>query len=353
MVFHEGDFKVRKRNNIESKMLFMNYIDQSLNQISRPLERFELQLKGGPCDRVKEWLEKVFGIGVKTMSLELGCGDKLSGLIFVSRSLVEVHVHCYFFMRACTTISLPNLKVLSLSHISLSDKSLKKLSSGCPMVKVMRLVKCCCTSRKISVSGFTRLVELGLCACENVKMVEICSPNFQTLSFVGGEKGPSTIELMGSCERVRKLELNAWFSTKLATFECLEELALAGICIMGRISSQSVKRLVIKACGSKTEVIEIDCPNLMSFKSEEMYRPITFVSTCNPIDFRYELSLLQRTYSGQMNALENFFQSTFAAARNFNVVIAYGRCKVNLLGLFSFYFYLLFLFSVFSIFRIL
>ena len=339
MVFHESDFK----EGIEGKKLFMNYIDKSLNRRMQmtssndPFERFELHMKCDPDDEsqpghVNDWLQKVFGIGVKTMSLLLLHGDKLCGLVFDSQTLVELHVHCLFFMRACSIISLPNLKVLTLSCVSLNDESLKNLISGCPMVEVLCLSQCD-TSRKLQFSGLARLVKLELSYCKDVEMVEICSPYFEIFSSFSGD-GPSTIELIGSYERVKKLELNAWLSTKFSAFRFLEQLNLESLYIRGRISSQSLKRLVIKSCGAETEMVEIDCPNLMCLQYENNHKPFSFVSACNPIDFRYESSLLQSKRSVQMNALENLFRSTFGATRNLNVLISLSPRKVNLFSFF-------------------
>ncbi|KAE9617764.1 putative F-box domain, leucine-rich repeat domain, L domain-containing protein [Lupinus albus] len=341
MLFHEEDFIPSNSfiNSLEGRNLFLNYVDQSLNRAiemkSNHLERFELHLTlcdpdGIPQSNVvNQLLRKVFGLGVKTMSLILDFLDNPSHLVLESKTLIEVHLDCFSFIKACKTINFPHLRVLSLFHIDLPNKALEMLISGCPCVEVLRLSHCS-TSQNLQLLGLTKLVEITVSFCRDVETVEIRSLFCQNIYVIDDCNESATITLLG-CETMSNLHLNVWLSNEFSEFKWLVELKLMNLVIKGRISSQSIKRLVIRHCTAETEMVQICCQNLLSLEYEANDIPFHFDGLCDLRDFTYGFSLLQNGRYDQINSLEKLFGSTFNVMKNLKMVILLGPLKVNTL----------------------
>ena len=221
------------------------------------------------------------------------------------------------------------MKILSLFHVDLRKGSLGQLISGCPSVECFHLSQCR-TSENLQLSGLDMLVEVTLSYCTTVKTVEIMSPFFQNFLHLdyGKKSGGSFVTMLG-CEKVVKLQLSTWISGEFCEFKWLVELRLVCLVVKGVISSQSVRRLVIRFCETEAEMAQIDCPNLLSLEYEDNEMPFRLVSPCNPRDFRYEFSLPITGRSVKIDALQMLFARTFFATQNFKVVIVLGHEKVN------------------------
>ncbi|XP_019442399.1 PREDICTED: F-box/LRR-repeat protein At5g02910-like [Lupinus angustifolius] len=346
MFFHEEDFIPSDSDviSLEGRSLFLHYVEQSLNRRiemnCNHLERFKLHLTLCDSDDIPKSnyvnliLEKVIGLGVKTMSLKLCFLDNLSHLVLDCKTLVNMHLDCFCFIKACKTINIPNLKTLSLFYIDLRDELLEKLISGCPRLQILSMSHCS-TSKTLQLLGLSNLVELNMSFCIDVKMVEIGSLFFHNLVLEDFWSN-STIMKVGF-ETMKKLHLSygnffndtsIWLSNELSAFKGLTELRLIRRMIKGKIYSQSMKKLVISHCRIETKTLEIHCPNLVSFEYEANHMPFKFVSECVLEDFRYEFSLLQNGRSEQMHALNNLvLGSTFTSTKNLKVVIVLGGNK--------------------------
>ncbi|CAL0317211.1 unnamed protein product [Lupinus luteus] len=340
MFFHEEDFIPSDSDSIsiEGRTLFFHHVDRSLSRRiemnCNHLERFKLHLTLCESDDIPKSddvnliLEKVVDLGVKTMSLKLCFLDHLSNLVLDCKTLVNMHLDCFCFIKACKTLNIPNLKGLSLFYVDLRNELLEKLISGCPRLQILSLSHCS-TSKTLQLLGLSNLVEINMSFCIDIKMMEIRSLFFHNL-ILEDFWSNSTIMKVGF-ETMKKMQLSygsffndtsIWLSNEISAFRGLAELRLIRRMIKGKIYSLSIKKLVISYCRVETKTLEIDCPNLLSFEYEANYMPFNFVSECVLQDFRYKFSFLQNGRSEQLHALKNLvLGTTFTSTKDFKVAV--------------------------------
>lgn len=346
------------RTHSGKKELFMNYVESSLKrffhhqqQHSSPrLRKIDLTCCTYDDDierefgRIDQWLHDVIHSGTDSLCLHIiSCHDHLYPLpqcVLASQMLHELCLSGSLLLDACRDIhtSLPSLRVLSLCNIhNVNDGFVKHLFSGCSFVEVLR-IQDCNNLVDLQVSSLARLVELSLDSCSFVRTVEIGSLNFQSFSYSSHNKIRPNITLLGASKTLRKLKLEVCGLGpqspfhQLSTFIMLEELVLehvdAGKVPKMRISSQSLKRLVIRSMFNMKQVVEIECPNLLDMEYISNSLPFHSLSPLNPRHFRLEFHLAFQ-HVIWLDALKILFGNGFSTTKYPKVFIVLKDHKVN------------------------
>lgn len=332
------------------KDLFMDYVESSLKLFfhhQQQLRKFDLTFctyDQQDFGHVDQWLHGVIRKGIDCLCLHMisfiDCPYPLPHHVLSSQMLHELCLCGSLLLDACIDISLPALQVLSLCNIhSLNDDLVKHLFSGCPFVEVLR-IEDCNNLADLQVSSLSRLVELSLNSCSFVRNVEIGSPNFQSFSYSrGSSRFPHNITLLGASKTLRKLKLDICCIEhhipfhQLSTFIQIEELFLEyvdlGKFLNMKISSQSLKRLVIRSLHNMTEVVKIECPYLHALEYTSNVLPFYSLCPLNPKHFRVEFQFHAFHHAIWLDALKTSFESGFSTAKYPKVFIVLKDHKVN------------------------
>ncbi|TKY63818.1 F-box/LRR-repeat protein [Spatholobus suberectus] len=324
----------------EKKELFMDYVDSSMKRFfhqqhhSPRLRKFDLtcctydDATERDFGRIDQWLRDVIHNGTDTLCLHIiSYRDHtypLPQCVLASQMLHELCLSGSLLLDACRNISLPSLRVLTLCNVhNVHDDLAKHLFSGCQFAEVLR-IKDCRNLVDLQASSLARLVELSIESCSFLRTVEICSLNFQLFSY-SRSKIPPDIILLGASKTLRKLKQEICGIGpqspfhQVSTFIQLEELVLEyvdfGKLPKMRISSQSLKKLVIRSLQNMKGVVEIECPNLDAMEYTSNLMPFHSLSPLNPKHFRLEFHLLAFQHVIWLEALQMLFSNGFSTTK--------------------------------------
>ncbi|KAK7274631.1 hypothetical protein RIF29_15727 [Crotalaria pallida] len=325
--------------------MFLNHVESSLNRFflhQQSLRKFDLtffiydhQEFEQDFGRVDNWLECVINYGVACLSLHVMSWAGLYPLppyALSSKMLKELCLCGSIWVDNGIDINLPALKVLSICDVIPFNEGLsERLFSGCPFVEDLR-IKDCKNMFHLQASSLSRLVELSISSWECLTSIEIGSPEFQSFSFSGFSSSyPCHVTLLGASKTLRRLKLDSTANYGhdlnlfylLPTFTQLEDLFLEYVNWSEpiKISSQSLKRLVIKGLQGIVEVL-IECPNLLALDYISNEWPFYSLGPLNPKYFRVELQIHHQFHHATwLNALKTLLENGFSFAMSPKVFI--------------------------------
>ncbi|XP_057454994.1 putative FBD-associated F-box protein At5g22720 isoform X2 [Lotus japonicus] len=318
----------------EKKELFMNYVQSSLKRFFHQqqhlprLRKFDLTVctyddkTEQEFGHIGEWLHDVIHNGTDTICLKImsyhDAPYPLPHFILSSKMLQELCLSGSLLLFAGRDISLPSLRVLSLCNVHhVNDDLVKHFFSGCPLVEVLR-IQGCKNLVDLQASCLSRLVELALDSCSFVRTVEVGSLNFKSFSY-SRSKTPPNITLLGASKTLTKLKMEICGIGhqspfhQLSEFVQLEELVLEHVDtgkVPMKISSKSLKRLVIRSLLNMKHVVEIECPNITAMEYTSNLLPFNSLSPLNPEHFRLEFHLVFQ-HVVWLDALKIIFENGF------------------------------------------
>ncbi|KAJ3686713.1 hypothetical protein LUZ61_015877 [Rhynchospora tenuis] len=182
------------------------------------------------------WLDSAAMLKPKFLSAKIlteacTCCFEIPESVFTSESLQKLVLKLSFDSISPRYVNLPNLKMLSLSTVSIEDGAMEKLSSGLPLLEEMVLCNCILNSCSIYSSTMKRLV---LDNCHS----DITSPPDILISI------PSLAFLKIHNCTVRKLKFKKLESLVKAQIHCTEFSNEEPLFLTGLLNVTSLKLVI-------------------------------------------------------------------------------------------------------------
>ncbi|XP_016172589.1 F-box/LRR-repeat protein At3g59190-like [Arachis ipaensis] len=226
------------------------------------------------------------------------------------------------------SVKFSSLCVLSLSYVLFDDEgAIEHVISHSPLIERITLKRCYVYNpqgagdmqislmKSVSMHGLQNLKGVDI---QGVQNVYIDAPNIEKLYYVADSYGPPKMNF-DSCGNLRALTLMnmnikftftaTWFLHLSSKFPFLESLELVDCCMFKniKISSSQLKALVL--CCSTMEKIEIDTPNLLSFRyyyTGDNLPSISFLSCSNRLEVNVRLNMIQPRLYQLMKFVKQF-----------------------------------------------
>ncbi|XP_031405394.1 uncharacterized protein LOC116214198 isoform X2 [Punica granatum] len=266
----------------ESSDRFIRFVDDYLMR-SHEMPRFRLSARATPemAPHVDRWLGISLDYHVKELSVNIFKVRQIPGKFLYS---IPARVLSAGFMKSLTldgavkidgisTVNLPSLLSLHLSHSHIDNQMFRRLLGGCPFIEDLS-VFCCSPLSEIKVLNLNHLKRMKMTSMRpDLKVVGIEAPGLERFCMTYYfETVHLTIHVSPS---VRCLEFTGlyktdeWFCQFLSELPLLESLTLNGCRLLERIwiSNPLLKKILIMNCDDLLD-ITIDTPKLSSFSYE-------------------------------------------------------------------------------------
>ncbi|PWA39808.1 F-box domain, Leucine-rich repeat domain, L domain-like protein [Artemisia annua] len=269
---------------------FFNYVDSTTsrfcNQNITSAQTFTLSTmieKPMQIDIVDRCLELILMKGVKVLKVDFSnwagvISDKplyrLPKILLSASSLTSLKIcRCKLPLSLIVdVVKFKSLKMLKLEHVPLSEKMIKHLMTGCPLLEKLT-IKHCYGFKRFCVYGLQSLQQVRICFVSEVERVDIEALNlyYLVLNDWDGRVAPSMN--LASCKKLTKLSYSGCLSSTLEglvdlsfNFPFLETLILnlPDKCSSLKLSSHSLKTLMLYS-ECDLENIDINTPNLLLF----------------------------------------------------------------------------------------
>ncbi|MED6141392.1 hypothetical protein PIB30_102953, partial [Stylosanthes scabra] len=310
------------------KERLLKFSDQSLEikefKLKLSLTCFDLQRMYPDVD---SWLKLASGCGLQTLKLSLPTlkkGDQylccyvLHPYVIEARSLKKLVLtgRIKFDQEFLNpSIKFSSLRVLSLCRVLFDNEgAIVDFISHCPSIEHVTLKWCYVYNsssagdkpisylKSLSMQGLQKLKGVDI---QGVQKVHIDAPNVEKIYYAADSYEPSKINF-DNCGNLRALTLmnikidlvfsDMWFLNLFSKFPFLESLELVECFMFERIniSSAQLKTLVLSNC-STMEKIEIDTPNLVSFRyyfAGDELPSITFLQCSSQLEVNVQLNVI-------------------------------------------------------------
>ncbi|KAF2323510.1 hypothetical protein GH714_035850 [Hevea brasiliensis] len=289
-----------RREDSEATSKFIKFVDDSLQKLRGQIAKiksfclFISNYQQNLCSCMDDWIGLVtkncieeLDICIFVISAEGVKRSVLPQATFLAKSLSVLRLQGFTLEDSLLRgdMMLPCLKILSLSHVHLSELMTEKLLSSCPSLEEFSLL----TSRVVNLY-VPNLPKLKKVEADVFNKIQIEALNLQILDCTCIL---SELELNKlHCNNLKELRLsspitNRWIQELFDKFHFLETLHLKSLkrCQWAFISTHKLKRLSVNLDIYHPEVLHIDAPNLKSYTYQGDIVPSSFHMNTSGLQF--------------------------------------------------------------------
>ncbi|XP_031405402.1 FBD-associated F-box protein At5g60610-like isoform X2 [Punica granatum] len=266
---------------------FVRFVDDALMRSCDGMPRFQVLATAEMAPHVDKWVGMALDYHVEELSINICKVENFPGNLLYS---IPKRVLSAEFIKSLTlsgdvkfdgisTVSLPSLRSLGLSHSHIDNQMFQRLLGCCPFLEDLTVGSCSLLS-EIEVSNLSflsRVMVMASCWPE-LQVVRIEAPALESFRCYSPYLLKQDIGLIVRlspslrCLEFRDLfKMDDWFCQFLSKFPMLESLSLGRCRLLKRItiSNPLLKNLSITNCDNLVD-IRIDTPKLSSFDYEAL-----------------------------------------------------------------------------------
>ncbi|XP_058204366.1 putative F-box/LRR-repeat protein At3g28410 isoform X1 [Rhododendron vialii] len=324
-----------------SKDDFLSFVEESLKRRlvqDFSIDKFQMHILFGSLKSLTPWMDRWLTIvterNVKELDLNVGCAGtriySLPAIVLGAKSIYVLRLsNCNLNLNVADgIIKFSHLRELNLREMHVDEWMIQTFTSSCPFIESLELGSCHGLDSLCLPSSLLQLSKVVLRDCYGLKIVLIEAPNLIHFYIRNASSVPCEINLVACSKSLRKLSLlsatmtEEEFQNLMSLTPGVEvlELYYLGRCSRIMISSQNLKRLVLKAC-KKWLVAEIDTPNLLSVEHTcyQRYLSFNYINAAHLREVDLEFCLASHDI-GWFSKLKEFLTS-FAHSENFSMVV--------------------------------
>ncbi|KAE9465707.1 hypothetical protein C3L33_02414, partial [Rhododendron williamsianum] len=289
-----------------SKDEFLSFVEESLKRRlvqDFNIDKFQMYIIFSSLKSLTPWMDRWLTIiterNVKELVLIVHCTGhySLPSVVLGAKSIYVLRLsNCNLNLNVADgIIKFSQLRELQLREMHVDEWMIQTFTSSCPLIESLELSSCRGLNSLCLPSSLLQLSKINLVAC---------SKSLRKLSLLSATMTEEEFQnLMSLTPSVEVLELY-----------------YLGRCSRIMISSQNLKRLVLKAC-KKWLVAEIDTPNLLSVEHTCYQRYLSFnyinASHLREVDLEFCLASHDIVWFTKLKEL----LTSFTHSENFSVVV--------------------------------